>query len=98
MNKLNMFNECTSAEEAIFQALGAASVCWENIEQAGIFESTRAKLIGDELIERLVEFGLEEQCKPCFGTGKTKSYYRGDTMLCSFCGGSGKKRGTNETL
>lgn len=33
----------------------------------------------------------EDRCKPCHGTGKTKSYYRGDTMLCSFCGGTGKR-------
>lgn len=53
-----MFDDCETAEEAIFQALGAVSVCWENIDRAGIFESTRAKVIGDALITRLVEFGL----------------------------------------
>lgn len=53
-----MFDDCETAEEAIFQALGAASTCWEHIELAGIFESTRAKEIGDALITRLVEFGL----------------------------------------
>jgi hypothetical protein len=58
MNKDNMFNECVNFEEAIFQALGAASVCWDNIEKAGIFHSERAKFIGDQLIERLFEFGL----------------------------------------
>lgn len=53
-----MFNECETAEEAIFQALGAASMCWEHIELAGIFESTRAKDIGDALIVRLAELGF----------------------------------------
>lgn len=37
-------------EEAVFQALGAASACWENLSGAGVFESTRCKQIGDELI------------------------------------------------
>lgn len=54
----NMFKETETVEEAIFQALGAASMCWEHIEKAGIFESTRAKAIGDDLVARLVEFGL----------------------------------------
>lgn len=58
MNQGNLFSDCETAEEAIFQALGAASVCWEFPEKAGIFESTRAKAIGDQLVERLVEFGL----------------------------------------
>ena len=36
---------------AVFQALGAASVCWENPGGAGIFDSTRAKEIGDVLLD-----------------------------------------------
>ena len=38
---------------AIFQALGAASVCWEKIEDAGIFDSTRAEWIGEGLLSYL---------------------------------------------
>lgn len=41
----------TDIETAVFEALGAASVCWGNLEGAGIFDSTRAKQIADELIE-----------------------------------------------
>lgn len=41
-------------EEAVFQALGAASVCWQYPEKAGIFDSTRAKEIGDKLLAFLV--------------------------------------------
>lgn len=37
--------------EAVGQALGAASVCWENPGGAGIFDSTRAKQIADELLD-----------------------------------------------
>lgn len=38
---------------AIFQALGAASVCWQYPEKAGVFDSTRALLIGEALCEEL---------------------------------------------
>ena len=41
------------AETAIFTALGAASVCWENLSGAGEFDSTRCSEIGKELVEHL---------------------------------------------
>lgn len=37
-------------EEAVFQALGAASMCWQYPEKAGIFDSTRAQEIGNKLL------------------------------------------------
>ena len=37
----------------IFQALGAASVCWGSLEDAGVFDSDRAKQIGNELLSEL---------------------------------------------
>ena len=40
-------------QEIIFQALGAASVCWDRPEDAGVFHSVRAKAIGDAVCERL---------------------------------------------
>jgi hypothetical protein len=40
----------TSLEEAVFTALGAASVCWEFMEGTGEFQSVRAKNIGEELV------------------------------------------------
>lgn len=58
----NLFEDCETPKEAVFQALGAASVCWESLEHAGIFQSTKAELIGNQLIERLSELfdlGLE---------------------------------------
>jgi hypothetical protein len=39
--------------EAIGLALGAASACWENLEAAGVFQSTRAGQIAEELITYL---------------------------------------------
>lgn len=40
-----------SVEAAIFQALGAVSVCWETPEGSGVFDSDRAKEIGEALLE-----------------------------------------------
>jgi hypothetical protein len=37
-------------EEAVFRALGAASTCWEDLSGTGIFDSDRAKAIGDGLL------------------------------------------------
>lgn len=40
----------TPVPDAIFEALGAASVCWSTPEGSGVFNSERAAAIGDELI------------------------------------------------
>jgi hypothetical protein len=40
----------TSIREAVFQALGAASTCWEHPEGAGAFDRERVGRIGDELM------------------------------------------------
>ena len=45
--------EDTPVHEAVMQALGAASVCWENPGGAGVFDSERASAIGDELLDFL---------------------------------------------
>lgn len=46
-----MSNE--AEREAIFQALGEASVCWEHPEGAGVFDASRAAEVGERLIEAL---------------------------------------------
>jgi hypothetical protein len=38
---------------AVGLAIGAASVCWENPGGAGVFDSTRAAQIADELVAHL---------------------------------------------
>jgi len=43
--------EPTTLEEVIGQAIGAASVCWETPQGAGVFDSTRAKELLDEVVE-----------------------------------------------
>lgn len=49
-----MLEDAETLEEAVFQALGAASVCWEGVP-SGIFESDKCKAIGDELMDRIRE-------------------------------------------
>lgn len=51
----NLFDMCETPREAVFTALGAASVCWESLEHAGVFQSDRAKEIGLDLIDKLSE-------------------------------------------
>ena len=40
-------------EGKIMQAMGEASMCWSNIDGAGIFDSEKAKQIGDNLVAYL---------------------------------------------
>lgn len=40
-------------EEAVYQAIGAASMCWEDVAKAGVFDSDRAKAIGDALLAKV---------------------------------------------
>lgn len=37
----------------VFEALGAVSACWDNLKGAGVFESTRARAIGEKLLDDL---------------------------------------------
>lgn len=43
----------TPVHEAVFQALGAASTCWEHLDRAGVFDATGAAEIGEELMALL---------------------------------------------
>jgi hypothetical protein len=54
-NKFEFYNEGNDLESYVYQALGAASVCWETLEGAGIFESDRAVEIGKALIQKIQE-------------------------------------------
>lgn len=44
-------DEPLTLERVVFQALGAASGCWENLAKAGVFESEKALEIGKSLLE-----------------------------------------------
>lgn len=41
------------AASLVFEALGAASVCWDSLNQAGTFHSDKAKEIGQKLLADL---------------------------------------------
>ena len=45
---------------AVFQALGAASTCWENLSAAGEFQSEAAIRVGHGLMEFLKAEGVIE--------------------------------------
>ena len=42
-----------SVESAVYQALGAASMCWESMEGTGVFNSDRALKIGEALLAEI---------------------------------------------
>lgn len=44
-----------SLEEAVGQAIGAGSMCWEHVDRAGVFQSDQAKIIVDELVRFIKE-------------------------------------------
>lgn len=50
-----------SLDEALGQALGAASMCWTNVEGAGRFKEHRAKEIFRELKKLLQEKSLQDR-------------------------------------
>jgi hypothetical protein len=54
-------------ERLVFEALGAASTCWDGLNRAGVFDSTRAKQIGEQLLDDLRR--LEQ---PSLGLATTK--------------------------
>lgn len=50
-------------DSLIFQALGAASTCWESLEGTGVFQSNRATEIGEDVLTTI-------------RTGKVPEWYR----------------------
>lgn len=46
-------------ETWVFQALGAASMCWDETPH-GVFDSTRAKSIGDAMVARIRRYVLAD--------------------------------------
>jgi hypothetical protein len=58
---LDLDKEADGPEQAVFLTIGAASACWENLAGAGIFQSTWAKQLGDQLLEYLYHHGLPRE-------------------------------------
>lgn len=50
---VDMQFETKDLETCIYEAIGAASVCWESMEGTGVFQDVRAKAIGDQLLARI---------------------------------------------
>lgn len=51
----NRFDDALTVEQLIYQAVGAASVCWENPGGAGIFDDGKARGVADDALARLKE-------------------------------------------
>ncbi len=51
----NIFADVTSIRELLGQLTGAASMCWENVAKAGVFDSTRATALVDDALARIAE-------------------------------------------
>jgi hypothetical protein len=47
-------------EKIVYSAIGEGSMCWENVSNAGIFESTKAAEIGERTSKQLLLWHLEE--------------------------------------
>ena len=43
----------TPLEQIIGEAIGAASTCWEHLENTGVFDAERASQIVDEVVENI---------------------------------------------
>ena len=53
-------------ESVVMQSIGAASVCWESMEGTGVFNSNRARQIGQKLLE-----WIRQNEKPLLGLATT---------------------------
>jgi len=63
----------TELEEAVFQALGEASMCWSETP-SGVFEDVRAMEIGNQLIETLGRDEANEQLYQSYSQFQTKEF------------------------
>jgi hypothetical protein len=48
-------DEPFTLETAVYQAIGAATTCWENLSGTGVFDSQRADAIGQALLDAIRE-------------------------------------------
>lgn len=71
MSAFTFDESADTREAAVFQALGAASTCWERPEAAGVFDSDRAKEIGEALLEVLDQLPAEAEVRSISATVST---------------------------
>ncbi len=48
-------------QKLVMEAVGAASMCWEHIDRAGVFDADKASRVGNQLIEELVNMLIATQ-------------------------------------
>ena len=40
--------------EAVFMAIGSGSMCWSDIDKAGVFDTTKAKKVSEDLLSDIL--------------------------------------------
>ena len=51
----NRFADADNIKQVIGEAVGAGSVCWGNVQGAGVFQSEEASNIVDEALAKIIE-------------------------------------------
>ncbi len=60
----------------VFMALGEASMCWSDIDKAGVFESSRCEDVGNRLIAE-INYVLKPQTSEMGESGKQNTTDKG---------------------
>lgn len=60
----------------VYESIGAATTCWENLEGTGVFDDARAKKIGDELLAYINDTTTVRQTEPLLGLATTDQLIR----------------------
>jgi ABC-type thiamine transport system substrate-binding protein len=55
---MSHLDQATTVESAVYQAIGAGSTCWENLEGTGVFNDTKAREVAEELLEFMERLGI----------------------------------------
>lgn len=97
------FSDAEDVESLIFMLAGAASTCWENLDRAGVFDSTQAKEFCEDALLRLNELSKPVDLKGdsidigplCFTNGdvisyKGQNFYRACGEHVSYIEGEGQ--------
>jgi hypothetical protein len=50
-----MFDDAENLTEAVYMAVGAASVCWEDMSGTGVFRDDRASQVAEDLLKYIRE-------------------------------------------
>lgn len=51
----NLFSDAKTIQELIYQTVGAGSVCWSDVEKAGVFDTEKANATAIDSLKRLLE-------------------------------------------